>query len=146
MTRQGIPQREAADKRLIDAVRSFGKRGATRPELAGHLGFDASSGTKIGARLRRLVEEGRLGTWPDPLPNSRKRARYWTPEFLPETCPEPTRAPSGGGHLVAAPAGDVPIEQRYSVQIPAGYVSALDSSQCRPWATAAAQLIGGARG
>jgi hypothetical protein len=158
--RRGDRERAAADDRLLAALKAAAHDGATTPDITRRLGLSDASVSTCKQRLTRLAEEGRIGWWLDPIGRCGNRRRWWALEFLPTSQPAPSNKRSAGLRDVSEQSHGLGwrTEKRddgitwcesskrdYRAQVlPGEAPSVISSAECRPWAMAAAQQIGGA--
>lgn len=135
-------------------LRLMREAGVTAGEMCAYLGDPSrSKHVHVSEMLRRLCAAGHARWVHEPAPGAYQTKRYYASEFAPEITGEATRQPgkkpAAAPRLVdsAAPVTGMDTAKRttrgappgrYAVTLGPGYVSALDSRECRAWAAAAA--------
>lgn len=108
----------------------MGEIGAVTTELSNRLGYEPK---RISEALCTGERRGLVEWFPEPLGRCNNRRRWYAAGMRPavklpvvvQTKPAPE--PNGVRAFV---------DPRFHVELPAGYRSALSSSECRPWARA----------
>ena len=130
----GVGKNTPSIPHCLKALEGFGKRGASTEELT----MTADRSQSVVTRFfKAAIEQGLIEFWPEPTRRATNRRRYYALGMRPEQPPEPikTAKKPSGATAGAAQA----LAYRWHVDLPRGYVSSLDASQCRPWAEAAAR-------
>jgi len=117
----------------LRALETFGKRGASTEELIQAADRSQSVANRF---FKAALERGLIEFWPEPTARATNRRRYYALGMRPEQ--PPARVKAAKKRSGATDGAARTLAYRWHVDLPSGYVSSLDSSQCRPWAEAAA--------